>query len=73
MGNRVPTVLTFNQEVSAGPRTLQNFDFLAQTLTLMLEQENVDRILLCNLLITLAQHEQFKPTLRELPPHPNIT
>ena len=59
MSTTPATEMTYRQIVSGNDRTLQAYDFLCQTMNLMLQDEEVDTVLLCELVKTYAIHSQF--------------
>lgn len=52
--------ITYTQTVSGTNRTLQYFDFLAQTLEQMIDMQDCDKQTLCELLKQFASSQQWK-------------
>ncbi len=52
--------IEYRQDVSGTNQTLQNFDFLAQTIDQMAEADGCDKVLLCELLKSYASHKQWE-------------
>ena len=52
--------IEYRQEVSGKNQTLQNFDFLAQTIDQMVDMKGCNKVLLCELLKNYASHRQWE-------------
>lgn len=65
--------IEYRQDVSGKNQTLQNFDFLAQTIDQMVDMEDCNKVLLCELLKNYASHKQWEFNEPIGQPAPNPT
>lgn len=56
----IQRTIEYRQGVSGRNQTLQNFDFLAQTIDQMIDMEDCNNVLLCELLKNYANHKQWE-------------